>query len=134
MRDRTRPDKTTLESPANQNWLFFGYQRSNFDFFYEDELLGMRAAGLLTRLTLAWSRDGDEKIYVQDRMRQVGRDLWAWIAEGAHIYVCGAIGMGKDVDRALVEVVAAHGARSTDEAIAFVAELKKCGCYQQDIY
>jgi sulfite reductase (NADPH) flavoprotein alpha-component len=126
-------ERMATKAPGH-NWLFFGHQRSNFDFFYEDELLGMRAAGLLTRLTLAWSRDGDEKIYVQDRMRQVGRDLWAWIAEGAHIYVCGAIGMGKDVDRALVDVVSAHGARSTDEAIAFVAELKKRGRYQQDIY
>jgi sulfite reductase (NADPH) flavoprotein alpha-component len=126
-------ERMATKAPGH-NWLFFGHQRSNFDFFYEDELLGMRAAVLLTRLTLAWSRDGDEKIYVQDRMRQVGRDLWAWIAEGAHIYVCGAIGMGKDVDRALVDVVAAHGARSTDEAIAFVADLKKRGRYQQDIY
>ena len=126
-------ERMATKAPG-QNWLFFGHQRSNFDFFYEDELLGMRTAGVLTRLTLAWSRDSDEKIYVQDRMRQVGRDLWAWIADGAHIYVCGAIGMGKDVDRALVEVVAAHGARSTDEAIAFIAALKKHGRYQQDIY
>ena len=88
-----------------------------------------------TRLTLAWSRDGDQKIYVQDRMREVGRDLWAWLAEGAHVYVCGdAKRMAKDVERALVDVVAAHGVRSTDEAIAFVADLKKRGRYQQDVY
>ena len=105
------------------------------DFFYEDELTGMKAAGVLTRLTLAWSRDGEEKIYVQDRMREVGRDLWAWLADGAHIYVCGdAKRMAKDVERALVDVVAAHGVRSTDEAIAFVADLKKRGRYQQDVY
>ena len=74
----------------------------------------MKAAGLLTRLSLAWSRDGDQKFYVQDRMRQVGRDLWAWIAEGAHIYVCGdAQRMAKDVERALIDIVAAHGARAT---------------------
>jgi sulfite reductase (NADPH) flavoprotein alpha-component len=90
---------------------------------------------VLTRLTLAWSRDGDQKIYVQDRMREVGRDLWAWLAEGAHVYVCGdAKRMAKDVERALVDVVAAHGVRSTDEAIAFVADLKKHGRYQQDVY
>jgi sulfite reductase (NADPH) flavoprotein alpha-component len=118
-----------------RNWLFFGHQRSNYDFFYEDELTGMKAAGVLTRLSLAWSRDGGEKFYVQDRMRQVGRELWAWIAEGAHVYVCGdAKRMARDVEGALVEIVAAHGARTTDEAIGFVANLKKCGRYQQDVY
>ena len=88
----------------------------------------MKAAGALTRLSLAWSRDGSEKFYVQDRMREVGRDLWAWLADGAHVYVCGdAKRMARDVEGALVEIVAAHGARTTDEAIAFVAGLKKSG-------
>jgi sulfite reductase (NADPH) flavoprotein alpha-component len=117
-----------------RNWLFFGHQKHDCDFFYEDELIGMKAAGVLTRLSLAWSRDGDEKFYVQDRMRQAGRDVWSWIAEGAHLYVCGAMTMGKDVERALVDLVAAHGARSIDEAIAFVADLKKKGRYHQDVY
>jgi sulfite reductase (NADPH) flavoprotein alpha-component len=118
-----------------RNWLFFGHQRSNYDFFYEDELAGMKAAGALTRLSLAWSRDGAEKFYVQDRMREVGRELWAWLSDGAHVYVCGdAKRMAKDVEGALVEIVAAHGARSTDQAIAFIAELKKSGRYQQDVY
>ena len=82
-----------------RNWLFFGHQRSNYDFFYEDEFKEMKTSGLLTRLSLAWSRDGNEKIYVQDRMREVGRDLWAWLADGAHIYVCGdAKRMAKDVE------------------------------------
>jgi sulfite reductase (NADPH) flavoprotein alpha-component len=117
-----------------RNWLFFGHQKNDYDFFYEDELIGMKAAGVLTRLSLAWSRDGDEKFYVQDRMRQTGRDVWSWIAEGAHIYVCGAVTMGKDVERALVDLVAAYGARSVDEAIAFVADLKKKGRYHQDVY
>ena len=126
-------ERMATKAPG-RNWLFFGHQRRNYDFFYEDELSGMKAAGALTRLSLAWSRDGDEKFYVQDRMRQVGRDLWAWIADGAHIYVCGAITMGKDVERALVDVIAAHGARTIDEAIAFVADLKKKGRYQQDVY
>ena len=120
---------------AGRNWLFFGHQRRDFDFFYEDELIGMRSAGVLNRLTLAWSRDAAEKIYVQDRMRQVGRDLWAWLADGAYIYVCGdAQRMAKDVERAWVDVVAAHGARSTDEAIAFIGGLKKTGRYQTDVY
>ena len=118
-----------------RNWLFFGHQRSACDFFYEDELNAMKATGLLTRLSLAWSRDGDQKFYVQDRMREVGRDLWAWLSEGAHFYVCGdAKRMAKDVERALVDIVAEHGGRSTDEAIAFLADLKKQGRYQQDVY
>ena len=118
-----------------RNWLFFGHQRSQYDFFYEDELTGMKAAGVLTRLTLAWSRDGEQKIYVQDRMREVGRDLWSWIADGAHVYVCGdGKHMAKDVERALIDIVAVFGVRSINEAVAFVAELKKSGRYQQDVY
>jgi sulfite reductase (NADPH) flavoprotein alpha-component len=115
--------------------LFFGHQHRDYDFFYEDELAGLKAAGTLTRLSLAWSRDGAEKFYVQDRMREVGRELWAWLADGAHVYVCGdAKRMARDVEAAWVEIVAAHGARTTDEAIAFVANLKKSGRYQQDVY
>lgn len=120
---------------TGRNWLFFGHQRSACDFFYAEEFETMKATGLLTRLSLAWSRDGDEKFYVQDRMRQSGRELWAWLAEGAHFYVCGdAKRMARDVERALVDVVAEYGARSVDEAIAFVSALKKSGRYQQDVY
>jgi sulfite reductase (NADPH) flavoprotein alpha-component len=127
-------ERMATKAPG-RNWLFFGHQRHDYDFFYEDELTAMKANGVLTRLTLAWSRDSGQKIYVQDRMREVGRDLWAWLADGAHVYVCGdAKRMAKDVERALVDVVAQFGARSTDEAIAFVAELKKRGRYQQDVY
>jgi sulfite reductase (NADPH) flavoprotein alpha-component len=120
---------------TGKNWLFFGHQRSSCDFFYSDELNAMKTAGQLTRLSLAWSRDGDKKFYVQDRMREVGRELWAWLAEGAHVYICGdAKRMAKDVERALVDIVAQHGARSTDEAVSFVGELKKRGRFQQDVY
>ncbi len=120
---------------TGRNWLFFGHQRSSCDFFYSDELNAMKTAGLLTRLSLAWSRDGDKKFYVQDRMRELGRELWSWLAEGAHVYVCGdAKRMAKDVERALVDIVAQHGARTTDEAVSFVGELKKKGRFQQDVY
>jgi sulfite reductase (NADPH) flavoprotein alpha-component len=118
-----------------RSWLFFGHQRSDYDFLYGDEFNAMKASGVLTRLSLAWSRDGKQKFYVQDRMREVGRELWTWLADGAHVYVCGdAKRMAKDVERALVDIVAQHGARSTDEAIAFVGGLKKAGRYQQDVY
>lgn len=118
-----------------RNWLFFGHQRRDCDFFYEEELTAFKAKHVLTRLSLAWSRDGDEKFYVQDRMRQVGRDVWAWLAEGAYVYVCGdAKRMAKDVEEALVDVVSQHGVRTRDQAIAFVSELKKSGRYRQDVY
>ncbi|MBN9040056.1 MAG: sulfite reductase [Rhizobiales bacterium 62-47] len=120
---------------TGRNWLFFGHQRSDCDFFYAEEFNAMKVSGHLTRLSLAWSRDGDKKFYVQDRMREVGRDLWNWLADGAHVYVCGdAKRMAKDVERALVDIVAQFGARTTDEAVSFVAELKKKGRYQQDVY
>jgi sulfite reductase (NADPH) flavoprotein alpha-component len=118
-----------------RNWLFFGHQRSASDFFYEDEFKAMKEAGFLSRLSLAWSRDGNEKIYVQDRMREVGRDLWSWLNDGAHIYVCGdAKRMAKDVELALVDIVAAHGGVGGEEAVVFVSDLKKKGRYQQDVY
>src|SRR5271168_4643664 len=127
-------ERMATKAPG-RNWLFFGHQRRDHDFFYEDELAGMRAAGVLTRLSLAWSRDDEQKFYVQDRMREVGRELWAWLADGAYVYVCGdAKHMAKDVERALVDIVAQCGARSTDEAVAFLADLKKRGRYQQDVY
>jgi sulfite reductase (NADPH) flavoprotein alpha-component len=118
-----------------RNWLFFGHQRGDCDFFYADELNALKTSGLLTRLSLAWSRDGDKKFYVQDRMREVGRELWNWLAEGANVYVCGdAKRMAKDVERALVDIVAQFGARTTDEAVLFVGELKKKGRFQLDVY
>jgi sulfite reductase (NADPH) flavoprotein alpha-component len=127
-------ERMAIKAPG-RNWLFFGHQRRDCDFFYEDELNGLKSAGVLTRLSLAWSRDGKEKFYVQDRMREVGRDLWTWLTEGAHVYVCGdGKQMAKDVERTLVDIVAQHGARTTDEAIAFVADLKRKGRYQQDVY
>jgi sulfite reductase (NADPH) flavoprotein alpha-component len=120
---------------TGKNWLFFGHQRSDCDFFYADELNAMKTSGLLTRMSLAWSRDGNKKFYVQDRMREVGRELWTWLAEGANVYICGdAKRMAKDVERALVDIVAQFGARSTDEAVLFVADLKKNGRFQQDVY
>ncbi|GAC1562565.1 MAG: sulfite reductase subunit alpha [Beijerinckiaceae bacterium] len=127
-------ERQAIAAPGH-NWLFFGHQRSACDFFYRDEFNALKEKSLLTRLSLAWSRDGSEKFYVQDRMREVGSELWQWLARGAHVYVCGdAKRMAKDVEAALVEIVATHGVRSTDEAIAFVGGLKKAGRYQADVY
>ncbi len=127
-------ERIATKAPG-RNWLYFGHQRSDYDFFYQDEFVTMRSAGHLNRLTLAWSRDGDEKIYVQHRMRDDGRDLWDWLSHGAHIYVCGdALRMAKDVERALIDVIAEHGKRSPEDAARYVAELKKSDRYQADVY
>lgn len=118
-----------------RNWLFFGHQHQATDFFYRDELQAWQRDGLLTRLSLAWSRDGAEKYYVQDRMREVGAELWRWIASGAHVYVCGdAKRMARDVEATLVDIVADHGARGADDAVAFVQALKRADRYQADVY
>ena len=104
-------------------------------FLYEEELLKFQQAGLLTRLDTAFSRDQAEKVYVQHRMRERAAELWSWLQDGAHVYVCGdAQRMAKDVERALVDIVAQHGVRTTDEAVAFVADLERKGRYQQDVY
>ncbi len=117
------------------NWLFFGHQRSNYDFFYEEEFAAMHAAGLLTRLSLAWSRDSNEKIYVQHRIREAGRELWSWLDDGAHVYVCGdAQRMAKDVEVAFVDVIAEHGSRSPTDAMKLLSELKTGDRYQTDVY
>ena len=126
-------ERMATKAPG-RSWLFFGHQRHDYDFFYEDELAGMKAAGVLTRLSLAWSRDDKDKFYVQDRMRQVGPDIWAWLSEGGHVYVCGAVRMGQDVERALVDIIVQNGKRTSDQAIAYVADLKKRGRYQTDTY
>ncbi|MDR4305432.1 sulfite reductase subunit alpha [Chelatococcus sambhunathii] len=115
-------------------WLFFGHQREATDFFYRDEIAELQEAGALTMLSLAWSRDGDRKVYVQDRMREASAELWSWLEKGAHFYVCGdAKRMAADVEKALIDIAAEHGAKG-DGAKAFIADLKKAGRYQADVY
>ncbi|CAN5259970.1 sulfite reductase subunit alpha [soil metagenome] len=118
-----------------RNWLFYGHQHQATDFFYRDELQALRTSGVLTRLSLAWSRDGAEKFYVQDRMREVGADLWQWIGEGGHIYVCGdAKRMAKDVETALVDIASSHGGLAGEQAVSFIRSLRKAGRYHADVY
>ncbi|HRN84061.1 MAG TPA: sulfite reductase subunit alpha [Hyphomicrobium sp.] len=116
-------------------WLFYGHQRRATDFFYEAELGAIQDAGALTKLSLAWSRDGNKKVYVQDRMREEGRELFAWLDKGAHFYICGdAKRMAKDVETALTDIVVEHGKTSAEDAQAYVAALKKVGRFQADVY
>ena len=120
---------------AGKNWLFFGHQKQATDFFYREEFEALRKEGILTRLSLAWSRDAGEKFYVQDRMREVGSDLWHWLDEGAHVYVCGdAKRMAKDVEAAMVDIAAIYGKKTPDDAIAYVSQLKKDKRFQLDVY
>ena len=120
---------------GGRNWLFFGEQHAATDFYYRDELESMREDGLLTRLDLAFSRDQNEKVYVQDRMREQGADIWAWLEQGAHFYVCGdASKMARDVDTELKAIVARHGGMSSERATEYVATLSKDKRYVRDVY
>jgi sulfite reductase (NADPH) flavoprotein alpha-component len=116
-------------------WLFFGHQRRATDFFYEDEMEALLKEGALSTLSLAWSRDSDKKVYVQDKLRENGKTVWDWIARGAHFYVCGdASRMAGDVEKAVIDIVAEHSRRDADAARLFVQDMKRAGSYQTDVY
>jgi sulfite reductase (NADPH) flavoprotein alpha-component len=118
-----------------RNWLFFGEQHAATDFYYREEIEAMYGDGHLERLDLAFSRDQSEKIYVQDRMREQGAQLWAWLQEGAQLYVCGdASRMAKDVDAALRDIVALHGGMDAEAAHDFVSTLAREKRYLRDVY
>ncbi|MGK9148890.1 sulfite reductase subunit alpha [Plantibacter flavus] len=120
---------------SGRNWLFFGDQHRADDFIYEDELGELLTGGVLDRLDLAFSRDQREKVYVQTRMRENGKELYAWLEEGGHFAVCGdASRMAKDVDHALHELIAEHGGRSAEEAAEYVHALKREKRYIRDVY
>ncbi|MES5818466.1 bifunctional nitrate reductase/sulfite reductase flavoprotein subunit alpha [Streptomyces sp. RG80] len=117
------------------NWLFFGEQHRASDFYYEQELTELLAEGTLARLDTAFSRDQRQKVYVQDRMREHGPELWRWLQDGAHFYVCGdASRMAKDVDRALKDIAVAHGGLGEVEAAAYVKQLASAKRYVRDVY
>ncbi|MGB0370475.1 MAG: sulfite reductase subunit alpha [Opitutales bacterium] len=129
LEDRIAKDAT------GRNWLFFGDQKASCDFLYRETLEGWFKDGKLTRLDTAFSRDQAEKIYVQNRMREYGAELFAWLEGGASFFVCGdASRMAKDVDTALHDVIAEHGKMSADDAAAYVKALKSAKRYQRDVY
>lgn len=120
---------------SGPSWLFFGEQRSRSDYFYQEEFEGWLASGVLTKLSTAFSRDQDYKIYVQHRLAENARELWEWLEQGAYFYVCGdANRMAKDVDKALHDLIAKEGGKTEEEATAYVAELKKAKRYRRDVY
>ncbi len=118
-----------------RNWLFFGEQHQATDFYYRDELQGMQQDGLLTRLSLAFSRDQAEKIYVQQRIQEQGAELWRWLEEGAHLYICGdASRMARDVDQALRRVISEQGGVSLEQAAEQLRCLTEQKRYVRDVY
>lgn len=128
-------EERTARGARGKNWLFFGNQHREQDFLYRRELDAWQRCGLLTRLDTAFSREQAHKIYVQDRMRENAAELWQWLQDGAHFYVCGdAKRMAADVDRALSDIVAAQGGMDAQAARAYLAGLTKSGRYQRDVY
>ncbi len=117
-----------------RNWLFFGDQHRASDFLYEDEMLAFHRDGLLTRLDLAFSRDQAERVYVQQRMREHSAELYAWLNDGAYLFVCGGMDMGRDVEAALAAIIARQGHMVLGAAKAKLAELARAGRYVKDVY
>ena len=117
------------------NWLFFGNQHFTQDFLYQTELQAYLKSGLLTHLSVAFSRDQKEKVYVQDRMREQGVKIWNWLEDGAYIYVCGdATAMAKDVQVAILDIIMQCGGYSKEGAERYLEDLRDRGRYQRDVY
>ncbi len=120
---------------TGRNWLFFGDRSAATDFLYRDELAAMQHDGHLTTLSLAFSRDQAQKIYVQDRMAEHGAEFYAWLEQGASVYVCGdASRMAKDVDATLHTLIEQHGALTKEAATEYVQQLKDDHRYHRDVY
>ncbi|TBL63583.1 NADPH-dependent assimilatory sulfite reductase flavoprotein subunit [Hafnia paralvei] len=124
-----------VEGAEGLNWLFFGNPHFTEDFLYQVEWQRYVKEGVLSRIDLAWSRDQNHKVYVQDKLREQGAEVWRWIEKGAHIYVCGdANRMAKDVEQALLELLAEHGGMDAEQADEFLSELRVERRYQRDVY
>ena len=120
---------------SGMNWLFFGDQHAKCDFIYQDEIEAMQKSGVLSRLDLAFSRDQAQKIYVQTRMHEASKALYAALQDGGHFYVCGdATRMAKDVDQALHDIIAKEGGLDEDGARDYVNSMKKDKRYVRDVY
>jgi sulfite reductase (NADPH) flavoprotein alpha-component len=128
-------EERQAKGQMGDNWLFFGEQREKMDFLYKDQLQGMHRDGVLTRLDTAFSRDQAQKVYVQDRMQERAAELYAWLERGAYFYVCGdATRMAKDVETALLDVIAKGSHGTLDHAAEYLAAMKKQKRYQRDVY
>ncbi|SMO86189.1 sulfite reductase (NADPH) alpha subunit [Saccharicrinis carchari] len=120
---------------GGKNWLFFGDQHFETDFLYQTELLNYRKKGVVAKLDVAFSRDQQEKVYVQDRMRENGEELYRWLNEGAHFYLCGDMKrMAKDVKETLLHIVKKYGQLTDEQALEYFTNLKLKGRFQEDVY
>ena len=120
---------------TGNNWLFFGEQREKMDFLYKEQLQGMHRDGVLTHLDTAFSRDQAQKVYVQDKMQEKSKELFSWLERGAYFYVCGdATRMAKDVETALLDVIARGSNGTLEHAAEYLAAMKKQKRYQRDVY
>ena len=120
---------------TGRQWLLFGNPHARSDFLYQLEWQDALKRGSLHRLDLAFSRDQEQKVYVQHRLREHGRELFAWLENGAHVYVCGdATRMAKDVHAALLDVIATHGGKSAEDANEYLNALQAQGRYARDVY
>ncbi|NBM86472.1 NADPH-dependent assimilatory sulfite reductase flavoprotein subunit [Proteus sp. G2661] len=123
------------DGATGKNWLFFGNPHFVEDFLYQVEWQRYVKSGLLTHIDLAWSRDQAHKIYVQDKLRERGNEIWQWLQQGAYLYVCGdASHMAKDVEQALLEIVMEYGNKNSEEADEYLSELRLERRYQRDVY
>ncbi|WP_417704534.1 assimilatory sulfite reductase (NADPH) flavoprotein subunit [Rheinheimera aquimaris] len=120
---------------SGKNWLFFGNPHFTQDFLYQLELQSYLKRGVLSKLDVAFSRDQAAKVYVQDKLRKHGAEVWQWLQEGAHLYICGdANRMAKDVQQALIDIVQQYGGKTADEAQHYLDELRVAKRYQKDVY
>jgi sulfite reductase (NADPH) flavoprotein alpha-component len=120
---------------TGKNWLFFGDQHFTTDFLYQTEWQRWLKSGTLTRMDVAFSRDQPQKIYVQHRLNEKSRDVYAWLEEGAAVYVCGdAQHMAADVHETLISIIAKEGGKARDAAMEYVQALHKTKRYQRDVY
>ena len=126
--------RAAREAPG-KNWLVFGNPHFTEDFLYQTEWQGWQKDGFLHRYSLAWSRDQAEKVYVQDKLREEAARVWQWLKDGAYVYVCGdAARMAKDVERALLDIIAGEGGMDADAAADYLDELRQARRYQRDVY
>ena len=120
--------------PCSKNWLFFGERNQSLNFYYEDELKTFEKEKTL-KLSLAFSRDQHEKIYVQDKLLEHQEELWVWICQGSYIYICGdAKNMARDVLMAFGKILSCQGNMSDQEAKSYISQLKKTKRLQMDVY
>ncbi|MED4286878.1 sulfite reductase subunit alpha [Priestia megaterium] len=120
---------------TGRSWLFFGDQYSALDFLYQDELEQYQKDGVLTRLETAFSRDTGQKVYVQHRMLENSKELFEWIESGAYFYICGDKQyMAKDVHNTLISIIEKEGTMTSEEAVAYLNDMREQGRYQRDVY